>query len=143
MKGIPWLESQRIESINVEAVYENVLNPYLNKHGFFLRKEVGIGRDDNYSSEFIYQTMDEKWRILFRHGKVFPKVYIYMKRYNELIDATLHDPESNISISGGIFSYKTSHELGEQLLVAAKGFIYLMQYEATLRFRTNQEGPQF
>lgn len=77
-----------------------------------MRKEVGIGRDDNYSSEFIYQTMDEKWRILFRHGKVFPKVYIYMKRYNELIDATLHDPESNISISGGFFLTKHRMNLG-------------------------------
>ncbi|UQZ33458.1 hypothetical protein C2I18_07725 [Paenibacillus sp. PK3_47] len=66
-----------------------------------------------------------------------------MKRYNEMIDATLQDPESNKTIREGIFPYKTSLELGEQLLVAAKGFIYLIQHEATLRYSTNLRGTAF
>ncbi|NJJ40421.1 hypothetical protein [Paenibacillus apii] len=140
-KGIPWLESQRIEKVNVQEVYRNVLNPFMNDHGFYLREEGKTA--DKEQKEFIYQTADQKWRILFQHQKHYPQVHIYMKRYNEMINATLYYPESKNRTGGGNFYYKTSQELGEQLIGAAGAFINLIQYESTLEYSTNLRGQSF
>lgn len=142
-KGIPWLESQRIDPINVEEVYNSILSPYMNEHGFYLREEEKSADSDIDKKEFIYQTPDQKWRILFQHKKNYPEVYIYMKRYDEMINSSLYDPDSGKTIDGGTFPYKTSQELGEQLIVAAKGFFNLMQYEPTLKYSTNLRGTSF
>lgn len=140
-KGIPWLESQRIEKINVQEVYRNVLNPFMNNHGFYLREEGE--KADNDQKEFLYQTTDQKWRILFQHQMVYPKTHIYMKRYNEIINNSLYYPGSNIRTSGAGFYYRTSEELGEQLIGAAGACINLIQYESTLEYSTNLRGQFF
>ncbi|MGF7048657.1 hypothetical protein J2T13_003165 [Paenibacillus sp. DS2015] len=140
-KGIPWLESLRIEKFNLQEVYRNVLNPFMNKHGFYLREEGETA--DKEQQEFIYQTADQKWRILFQHQKNRPKVHTYMKRYNEIINNTLYYPESKNRSDGGDFYYRTSQELGEQLIGAAGAFLNLLQYESTLEYSTNLRGQFF
>lgn len=140
-KGIPWLESQRIENINVEEVYRNVLCPFMNDHGFYLRDEDDkVGRE---KQEFVFQTSDQKWRILFQHQKYYPQVHIYMKRYNEMINDTLYYPESKNRIDGGDFYYKTAQELGDQLRASSRAFFELIQYESTLEYSTNLRGTSF
>lgn len=140
--GIPWLQSHRVEEVNLNLIFERTVTPVMKERGY-LQKDVT--QDDTYSGSrlFCYGSEDGKWRILFSFSKGFPRYWVYVRRYREALHIHIDIPRESAGYHGDHYLYRTEAELERQLSAITERFFELIGEESSLSYSPELSGIEF